>query len=388
MGKMAVFRTFAVTAQAASDRRCERGLVLRFCPKPAAIESPSDELLHVDLLRFIAAYAIVLLHSAQGASGALAGIMAHSRHFYLVVDLFLVISGFIIAFVYARRLHTRAQYATFLWRRVARLAPLHWATLLVFVALGLPVVVSRFHTGSLTNYDWNCLIPNAAALQAFGVCRGLSFNYVNWSISAEMGMYLIAPALLWVGRRGAGWLLLLSFGAMIALCVYAPAGDPWYGWTWHFGVIRAFPDFCLGVALFFFRRDIARIPLARWLLFIALAGFFVGALLDWPDALLLALLYLAALGGIATDLKGAPRDAISALGVYGQLTYSMYMLHPLIMIALVAVIGQHLLHLSGTALNGWLLLSAAMVAPISYMSLIWFEMPARRWLAGLRNAAA
>ncbi len=340
------------------------------------------------MLRFIASYAIVLFHCSQSVQGSLVPIVFHFHHFYLVVDLFLVISGFIISFVYEQRLQTRADYAIFLWRRIARLAPLHWATLLVFVALGLLASFGKFHTDHLTDYDWNCLIPNALALQAFGICKGLSFNYVNWSISAEMGMYVIAPALIWTGRKGKYWPVLLGACAISLLgTVFHRANNPWYQWTWDFGVLRAFPDFAIGVALFFCRRQLARIPFPRLLLVAVLAGFFIGSFLEWPDPLLLGLLYGAALAGIACDMQGLPRDRLSAIGVYGQLTYSMYMLHPIILIALVTVIGQHILHLGGMVMNCWLLLAAALVAPISYLSLIWFEMPARRWIAGSKRRA-
>ncbi len=101
----------------------------QFWLKLGPLKSPSDELLHIDLLRFIASYAIVLFHFRPFAQGSLALLMFHFRHFSLVVDLFLVLSGFIISYVYEGRLQTLAQYKRFLVRRIARLGPLHWATM-------------------------------------------------------------------------------------------------------------------------------------------------------------------------------------------------------------------------------------------------------------------
>jgi peptidoglycan/LPS O-acetylase OafA/YrhL len=354
------------------------------------LKSQSDELLHIDFLRFIASYAIVLYHFAPGAQGGLGTALSHCHHFYLAVDLFLVLSGFIISYVYEPRLHTGADYGTFLWRRVARLAPLHWATLLFFVVLGL-LTAMGFHANLITNYDWDCLIPSILALQAFGICRRLSFNFVSWSISAEMGMYLIAPALLWLGRKRRWWPLLLSLCAMVALFGLSRGGAmPWYQWSWNFGVLRAIPDFSLGVSLFFCRAAIGRIPAARILLLAALSGFVIGSFQDWPDPLLLLFVYLAAMAGVACDITsgkipGGRHDWVTALGAYGQLTYSMYMLHPLLLTVLVVIIGQHILHLGGTAMNCWLLLVIVLVVPVSYLSLELFETPARRWLAGAQR---
>lgn len=73
---------------------------------------------------------------------------------------------------------------------------------------------------------------------------------------------------------------------------------------------------------------------------------------------------------------------MSKLAAGGQLTYSSYMLHPLISIVLLNTVADRILHTHGSARNILVLLAFLSVWPISYLSLMLFERPARRWLSG------
>ena len=361
-------------------------------PKLRPLTNQSNEFLHLDFLRLIGCYAVVMTHIIGFSRGSLTPVLSHFRHSPLAVDMFLVISGFVISFMYEARLHTTGDYGNFMLRRLARLAPLHWATLLFYVVLGLLAVTTAGWArhfsglvGHLTNYDWDCLVPNALALQAFGVCR-LSFNYVNWSISAEMGMYLIAPILLWAARKSRWWPLALSMVSLISLCLISEYSErPWYLWSWDYGVVRAFPDFNLGIAAFFFRHEISRIPAAPGIFFSAVSAFIVGSYLDWSDDLLIVFIYTTVITGIACDMKGKAGRLVTKAAVGGQLTYSMYMLHPLLISIFMSVIGQHMLHLDGLLMNCWLFLTVALVAPVSYLSFELYETPARLWISGVKR---
>lgn len=359
--------------------------MLAFISKLKPLSSQPNELKHLDFLRVIACYAIIFDHFSLGAEGKFKSVLNHFHHCFFTVDVFFIMSGFIISFVYETRLNTTSELSTFFLRRFARLAPLHWLTLLFYVALGL-MALAGFHTNLLTNYDWSCLVPNALGLQAFGICKALSFNYVNWSISAEVGMYLIAPALLWFGRRSRYWPLLMSIAFLSILFLFSSSfAEPWYQWSWDFGVIRALPDFTMGVALFFFRAQVGRIPAPRVFLFLAVAGFIVGCALEWPNPILLVFAYLTAVAAIACDTRPSRQDWISTISILGQLTYSMYLLHPVMITLLMNIVGQHMLHLHGIWMNCWIILVISLIAPVSYLSLQLFETPARLWISGSKR---
>ncbi len=311
----------------------------------------------------------------------------HVHNFLLAVDLFLIISGFVIAYVYSGRLHTLAQYGKFLRRRFARLAPLHWLTLFFFVGLGLLVLTGKFHTDHPEDYNWRCLAPNFLALHAFGLCPGLSFNFVSWSISAEMGMYLIAPILLALAARSDLGILALSFLSMGFLIFIAPGlglpkWHPWYEWTSDFGVLRALPDFTFGLSLYALRRVVVRLPWPRLWLTAGLLALLAGAYFEWPMPICLVIVYMTTTAGVAADLRAYPPNWASRLGAGGQLTYSVYMLHPVMLTVFLSFVGQKLLHLGGTLANIWLALIFMLTFLVSLASYKLFEVPARKFLSG------
>lgn len=63
------------------------------------------------------------------------------------------------------------------------------------------------------------------------------------------------------------------------------------------------------------------------------------------------------------------------------------MLHAPVRLILVALIGEHLLHLSGTSYLYWTILSGFLVLPAAWVSLVLFERPTRRWIGALGRSA-
>lgn len=360
-------------------------------PRLLPLRPESDALLHLDLLRLIAALAIVLVHFR---TNLLAG-LGDSRTLFVRldglatgVDLFFLISGFVIAWVYGDRIATPVAYGRFLRKRVARLGPLHWATLAFFVVIGLVSARLGVVSGRPEKYAWDCLAANAALIHAWGTCGGPSFNTVSWSISAEMAMYLVYPLLfLCVARRPI--LVALGIGVLVLILQSVDWRPFWVERTYDLGVIRALPGFCLGLLLFRWRDRLARIPYASWLL--AGSGLlFVGAMLiGLGKGWLVLIAYAVGALGIAADLSRPDRPPprwlwLGAAG--GRLTYSIYMLHPLVQSVFIVLIGIKLMKLDGVVLSAWTLAAFPLTLLAGYLSLCLFEEPLRRSLGGGRRA--
>ena len=117
---------------------------------------------------------------------------------YLMVDLFFIMSGFIIRHVYgdsfSRRI-TIPDFRRFIVARFARIYPLHFFTLTF-------LIVMAFFTGE---WNWvndpNAIPTNLLLLQSFGVNRLSTWNRVSWSISAEWAAYMIFPLLAFLINR-------------------------------------------------------------------------------------------------------------------------------------------------------------------------------------------
>lgn len=360
--------------------------------KLLALTLESDRMIYLDLLRIASSYLIILYHfqNQMNFGNAAAGVRAVFEGFTLAVDLFFFISGFVISSVYAGRVSGIAAYGNYMGKRVARLVPLHWAMFGVFAVFGILNAIGHLPSNHPELYDVRCVAPNLLLLHAFGLCRSLTFNYVSWSISAEMGMYLVFPllALIAIRRR----LSLLVVAGMIALLTVAShrVGVSWLEWSFDFGVLRALPTFLLGMIAFQYRGILGRVPRAALWLLVACLVFIAGCMLHWPKPLLLPVVYVIGALGIAASEQPAARSA-RALAPLGQLTYSLYMLHPVVQSVLLTGVGAGFLKLRGVPMNLFAVATMALMLPIAWASLIIFERPARHRLTrlmGIRSAPA
>ena len=85
-------------------------------------------------MRFFAAMWVVAFHFTPSLGGGMPALVAKG---YLGVELFFVLSGFILSHVYMESFGDRRfRYPDFLWARLARIYPVHLATL---AGLGLVV---------------------------------------------------------------------------------------------------------------------------------------------------------------------------------------------------------------------------------------------------------
>jgi peptidoglycan/LPS O-acetylase OafA/YrhL len=355
------------------------------CPVPRLfppLRPESGHLLHLDALRLIASAGIVMLHMAPFLDpGKLSDhIIAATGSFTLFVDMFFVVSGFVIAFVYFARITDAGSYLSFLRKRVARLGPLHWLTLSMFAAIGLAGHFLHVQINHAELYDPRCFAPSLVFLNSIGFCPHFSFNLVSWSISAEMVMYVFVPLLFWIMRRNIAAAGVLAAVAWLALTLLAVTA--WYTWSATGGFVRAIPSFAFGAWLFGMRGALSRLPFANWGFWLGLVGFIAGCAIDIAPLALMLTLYATVACGVAADEQQQPSRLVSKLAAGGQLTYSSYLLHPLVIIALLNVCADRLMHAHGWARVAFVLLAFLSVWPVSYLSLVFFERPMRRGLGG------
>lgn len=340
-------------------------------------------MLHLDALRALGAVLIVVFHFNRfiNIDGRWQAVDDTVKSFSLLVDLFFVISGYVISAVYTGRIRTVSDFRWFLQKRVARLMPLHWATLAVFVLIAGAGVLGLVNDRDPSRYDAACIVPNLLNLQAFGICRAQTFNFVSWSISAEWAMYLILPLLLWLATRGTLWLTLVTVATLAALMAI-PADQPFHMWTADFGIARAAPGFLVGMIAYRLRGPLGRLPGARWWFFGSCLAFVAGAAVQLDRTVLLFVCYGVGLLGVAADNAPVrPGPLVRWLAPWGQLSYSIYMLHPIALKIALNWVGLGMLHLDGDAMRLWCLFWGLALIPIGYLSLICFEKPARDAIA-------
>jgi peptidoglycan/LPS O-acetylase OafA/YrhL len=345
----------------------------------------SGEMRNLDFLRFVASVGIVAYHSIEyflpkEFRAALAG---QTRGMTLFVDLFFVISGFVIAYVYHGKVDTLAGYGIFMQRRVGRLFPLHLFTLAASIVVWAGVAAIGQAANHMPSFDPRCIAQTAVFLHAIVSCgNGVSFNGVSWSIGAEMVMYLVFPVFAWAGLRSKAGLLGVAATALLAaVMIHRVAGGAWED-LWP--PFRALPSFLIGVSLFYWRDVLRRIPKPGVVLTVSLLVMIVAMTTGMPDVVSLALVYVVTGSAVAADVRGSVAPAVERLGPLGQLTYSIYMWHSILIMVFMNAIGDRVLH-AGTGVM--LVVGAACYASIlvvSCISFVFLETPARRWIDSLK----
>lgn len=333
-------------------------------------------------LRFFAAMWVVLYHYWPKLDVAFTPTLVEKG--YLGVELFFTLSGFILCHVYLSAFgEGRFKYGDFLWNRLARVYPLHLATLLGMIALGVGAGAAGFavDAGILS---WESLPANVLLLQAWGLAPQAAFNHPSWSISAEWFAYLTFPISAWAAwkLRSRPWLFAgLVVAAISAL--YATfqtlAGFSLTQATIDWGALRIVPCFMLGCAMHALWRSGAVRSLSAAAVGATFfgAGMLVAAAVGAPDVV-----SIIGFGGLILCLAGLAQQGSSFASqptfVYlGEISYSTYMICVPWKIIFVNVAAKALnLPTEKLPLGLWIIFLVGVV-PLSALSYHLIEKPAR-----------
>lgn len=165
-------------------------------------------------LRGIAALIVVVHHFAYYTLPQTGKFLSSYSNFfkngYLCVDFFFILSGFIMAYVYANDFYgqvDKCDYWKYLRARFARIYPLHLFTLLVLVGLEVVKIIMGGSNSFMGKFNLTALAANIFLLQAFDLsCPplfwcGTYWNEPAWSISVEFVVYTLFPFILYFVLR-------------------------------------------------------------------------------------------------------------------------------------------------------------------------------------------
>src|SRR5437899_2287510 len=150
----------------------------------------------LDGWRGVCASLVVLFHFHGHSPIYSSGLVRGS---YLFVDFFFVLSGFVIAYNYARRLGDWPGVKRFLILRCGRVYPLHLFMLMCFVAYETLRLAEKPDAFTGPNSP-AAVVSNVLLLQSMGVHDHLTWNGPSWSISTEWWTYVVfALVCVWLG---------------------------------------------------------------------------------------------------------------------------------------------------------------------------------------------
>jgi peptidoglycan/LPS O-acetylase OafA/YrhL len=308
----------------------------------------NGEILPLTGLRGVAACYVMLYHYLGHAahSGA---VKTFASHGYLAVDLFFVLSGFVMALTYAQnflRAFSASAFAGFLYKRLGRVYPLYAVVTLLTIA-------TEYYQGE--HFTPWVLLCNALMIQSWGLAHPIALP--AWSISTEFAAYLLFPMLVWAVLRGRGWRAGLSGLTAIAAIVLVATRTlaelhqegrhgllDVVGDTSIYGVLRCLGGFTLGLvayryyaaerapALQAFPRAVSWLPARFGARSGDAAALLILALLAVPDAdIAIVVLFPVLILALAEAGSQAARF-LSSRPVYwlGTISYSLYLVHRLI----------------------------------------------------------
>lgn len=359
------------------------------------IANQTNQLKHLDMLRFIAAAGIVFHHSREFfyAPDMRAAVRGDTSGLALFVDLFFVISGFIIAHVYSAKIVDLKSYGAFMQRRIGRLAPLHWLTMLISIILFGIAVSLGIHARHPPSFEPECLLKTALLVHGFLDCSGSIHNGISWSISVEMVMYIAFPAFLFLARRSLLFLIAIQIFAllfmMFKLSGSAATLQSIEGWENASPLGRATVSFNAGIVIWFCRDRIARLLVPDLFFFLLIGAMIVFFEFEKNVLINLVLIFGVVAAAVSRDfgyIKNSSRIGkwSDYLSYGGQFTYSIYMWHGLVILVFMNIIADKILRLQFWGMIGVACFTYLFLAVVSFVSFRLIETPARQWIDGMR----
>jgi peptidoglycan/LPS O-acetylase OafA/YrhL len=360
------------------------------------VPSKNHRFVFLDALRGLAALLIVLHHAPE-----FLGRFLPNYSTFLAVDLFFVLSGFVIAFSYENRLSHHLSFRSFIAARFVRLYPVY----LLGTALGFVLELYIHRHGAYAGNSW--ISWHSILFGVFLVPDFFLSSYVfpidvpAWSLFGEIVGNIFYATL--VRRRMASNRILaflsLSSLFVLALWVLRVSGTLDVGSrrdSFLLGLARVGYSFFIGVLVYrIYHRNLNRLQI-RGVLSWGVAGVICALVtlalttnLTRSSAAQLAVVALLFPGLIylgACIHLSSRWDKVSFF--LGEMSYPLYLLHIPLFLPLYGHAFQHLL----ARHPGWKHFALPIVLAVFVMIAWWvaryYDRPVRRLLTGRYNAAA
>lgn len=286
-------------------------------------------------------HAILSLNGAKALQGTVWADVADKG--WLGVDLFFILSGFIIAHSNGKSLSRWSMPVVkkFLFKRFARIFPAH---LFVMALCGL-VVAAATASGAFMDpqgiYTWDSFMGQLFLLNGLGLGEPRGWNVPTWSIGSEFLAYLAFPLFALAGAkyfRSPRLCALLGLGLFfgtLSLALVLNNGQK-FMLDFQYTSVRVLSEFIGGMLLYRFYRHLGPKLFAWPLIGLGLAGLLghifiiaptLGAFYDWVGLLSFFPLILGA------SLVGSAKTA-GPWEFLGKISYGLYLIHSLVIMGL------------------------------------------------------
>jgi peptidoglycan/LPS O-acetylase OafA/YrhL len=334
-------------------------------------------LYNLHLLRVIAALGVVYFHTTS-TSGLKLSWDVGSRG----VDIFFVISGFIIAFIGS------AKQKQFFRRRLIRVVPFYWAaTLVVFAVVTVKPEVFHTATNSVKHLFYSlAFLPHPDPHGELEPTLTL-----GWSLNYEMFFYVVFALSLLVAHKRAPIVSVLVIVAVV-VALYLSGNKSVAAQFYGRPIVL---EFCYGIIAFYLFRAITahkdalagNIALKGLLLVLAIGSLVFIAVGEhyWGDVvprqwiagipsfvLVLSALLLEKLFGLFSSNK--------TIFELGEASYIIYLIHPYIVFTVLRVFAKNAEHWSAPPQALLILALLALTSGLAWLIHTYFEKPVMGFL--------
>lgn len=286
-----------------------------------------SKLVGLQILRFVAAFAVVLFHVGSAYQIK----WGYGSNVFAIgaagVDIFFVISGFIIAYTTDA---TRGAWH-FCKRRLVRIVPLYWILTLGIAAIALirPELLNSTLVNGETLFKSLFFIPFE---KGNGAIQPILF--LGWTLNYEMFFYTVYAVCIALGLRTP-----LAPAVLIVLLVTVGRFVQIDHVAWQFYTNPIMLEFVFGIGLYAVHSRWPEVFRRQWL-FIAALGLLIAARQFLPGLPWIFANGVPAAALVAFSLTWAPRHTplIAMLVLFGDASYSLYLSHPYIIEALAKVL--------------------------------------------------
>lgn len=296
----------------------------------------------LDAFRGLAALVIVMYHSAFYADTNVSQIVQNGGVF---VDFFFILSGFVMAYSYQDKIGKSISFRKFFLLRVGRLYPLHIFVLLLWIPyIGAKVYVYQHGMGAtdpLEINNFSTLTSNLFLMQGLGIDGApmMAWNFPSWSISTEFYTYLVffIVSVLFSFRKRSIYNIFIPLSTILLLYF---TYDPNIGEYSALSFVRCLGGFFGGVVVYNIYKkvkfNIENVAYATFLEIIVLSSTLYLVQLDYDYTLryltifaFMVVIYLFSIQNIGAVSRILEMKLPQLIG---KLSYSIYMMHALIMV--------------------------------------------------------
>lgn len=294
-------------------------------------------------------YAIVQrkYHTLDGIRGvaALMILMRHAGYYfgnfgewftksesYLAVDLFFVLSGFVIAEAYGHRLARGLTWLEFIKIRLIRLYPLYLIGLLIGVGSAIFSIFGN-NTVGLTIIKLFEDLAFAFLMLPSPFSSDLYYlNIPSWSLFFELianGLYAVVYP--WLTERKLIMTMVITSTGLGLFAFKNGSTDGGYLWTgFTIGILRVLYSFGAGLLIHRFQKRIKFFRVPSWILLglvlILLSVNPSNMVRPWYDMIVVVLLF-PILVGIASASESSSERVVQVYVFLGTTSYAVYILH-------------------------------------------------------------